>query len=164
MYAFGILGGSVYGAMGGAVHALVWMNTRDDVLICAIGGAVLGGGGGMVSLLWVMYCLVESNLWRSIPVVLGITAAGAIATGPLGPGLFATVPLINIGACVFAYRRFNSVKWRRRRNLCIVCEYDLRGLSMRRCPECGTLQGGAANTPNRITSADGGQVRPPERK
>jgi hypothetical protein len=93
-----------------------------------------------------MYFLLGSELRRSIPFVFLITAAVAALSGVLGPGMLITIPIANIVACTLSYRRHNAVKRRRRRGLCIACEYDLTGLSSPQCPECGTHQRVATRT------------------
>jgi uncharacterized paraquat-inducible protein A len=140
VYAFGIVGGSCYGAASVTTYALVWHSRGQDLALAALAGGMFGGVAGMVSLFWVMYLLVESKLSRSIPVVFAVTMIAAGVSGLVWFAPLFVVPAANIAACVYAYRRHNSVKWRRRRNVCIACEYDLRGLTTPRCPECGILQ------------------------
>jgi hypothetical protein len=130
LYAFGILGGSIYGTLSLFTFALTWYRAPEAFVVSACVGGAIGGVAGIVSLLWVMYCLVESNLLRSIPTVFVITAIVAVASGPFWFAPLLTVPIANIAACVYSYRRYNSVKWRRRRNVCIPASTTCGGLQL----------------------------------
>jgi hypothetical protein len=140
VYAFAVVGASIYTALGLFTFVLVWERVLSEAIAVALGGLVFGVIPGIISLLWVMYCLLESDLRRSVPYVFAITAITSVLTGPLGPGMILTITIANLIACRMSYRRHNAAKWRRRHGLCIKCEYDLRGLNGVQCPECGTYQ------------------------
>lgn len=47
------------------------------------------------------------------------------------------LPVLPTATIVLAYRKVRRME-RWRRGVCLRCEYDLRGLTEPRCPECGT--------------------------
>ena len=49
------------------------------------------------------------------------------------------LPMVVLSAvALYPMLPFVRRRWRRKRNLCVVCGYNLTGLTEPRCPECGT--------------------------
>lgn len=140
LYAFAVASWSIYSAVAACAWALSRGEGSAETTVLVFGAAALGAVVGIVSLLWQMYFLLESDLRRSATLVCVISLAGATIGGLLGPGVLVVLPAANLGACVLAYRRHNIPKWRRRRGLCAACGYDLRDLRTPLCPECGAAR------------------------
>lgn len=56
---------------------------------------------------------------------------------PAGIALNAGVYAIGTACIIAAWRRFRTLTTARRENDCVTCGYDLSGVIMDRCPECG---------------------------
>jgi hypothetical protein len=129
------------------------------VLLCAFGGFVLGGAqatlaaptrGPDLTLLvmgWIVLGLLHGPLtWPMLArrawwcTTLAVCVALAIAAGCVAwfdqTALVLAGPLAGWWLTVLACRRLLPAI--QADGLCRVCDYDLRGLPLPRCPECGT--------------------------
>ena len=80
------------------------------------------------------------------PPLLSDSHNGLVLSAPF----WAMVAIFSTGPVLWGRRRFREAMHRKRslRGLCPVCGYDLRS-SFERCPECGTMRNGAAQSDTR---------------
>jgi hypothetical protein len=100
--------------------------------IGVLGTGLLHGAGiwaGVVCLIGAGL-LLRAEYFRSAAVLMMV---GGIVALPVG--------IVTIVLAPFAWRRGNATTDRSAERTCMRCGYDMRGLPVPRCPECGCLYG-----------------------
>lgn len=134
-----IMAGVIYG--GGAVGLFAFLREGSSAFDALMFGLLFGifGGSilGLLSCIYTIPLLLDTNWKRSFLFVFGLTFIASIAFGVIHPLLGAIAASgVQVWTGTIASKRYRLLD--AQMPICTNCGYDLRRLRAIRCPECGT--------------------------
>lgn len=141
-----IIGGGVLGAAYGA--GLLMMSPRTlggagsfwIAFVGAIYGGIIGAFIGLLTSPVPAFFLMHKEIDHAWPLVYGVSSLIAVLSHVILPSWSFVITIMGWLACCIGASLWLSRAWPpdvRLQHLCRSCGYDLRNLTLFKCPECG---------------------------